>query len=263
MISLLKISLIFILVFLRASISDISDDSGNVFVNQNQKNLFWQRIIRFRSENDSVSQGGIVFLGNSIIEAYQVNRYFPGVAVYNRGITGDRIGIGREGGILKRLRESCFKLKPSKIFMMIGINDIGDRYKSVAEIADGYRLLVKTIYDSLPDVTLFVHSILPTGGVYSRLNPAIDSLNGLLKEIVDSLDSEKSVYYIDLHGIFADSTGKIKRELTVEGLHLKECAYELWTSVIWDLVYSGQCISINITLDESDPLSADSFQSSD
>ncbi|MBN1619584.1 hypothetical protein JW890_02570 [candidate division WOR-3 bacterium] len=259
----MKISPFVFLIFFTSLFSDVTDDSGNVFVNQNQRDLFWQRIIRFRSENDSVSQGGVVFLGNSIIEAYNLKKHFPGVTSYNRGITGDRIGIDRDGGVLKRLRESCFKLKPSKIFLMIGINDIGDRNRSATEIAGGYKLLVKTIYDSMPGVSLFVHSVLPTGGVYSRLNPSIDSLNLLLKELVDSLDAEKPIYYIDLHKIFTDTTGKIRRDLTIEGLHLKECAYDVWTSVIWDLVYSGQTISIQITLSEPDSLPSDTTGSSD
>ncbi|MBN1150763.1 hypothetical protein JXA84_06040 [candidate division WOR-3 bacterium] len=258
----MKISL-FLFLLLRIAATEIFDDSGNVFVNQNQKELYWQRMNRFRNENESISEGSVVFLGNSIIEAYRLDKYFPGIKIYNRGITGDRIGVGREGGVLKRLRESCFRLKPSKIFLMIGINDIGDRYKPVQEIAQGYDLLVKSIFDSLPEVSLFVHSVLPTGGIYSGLNPSIDSLNYFLREIVDSRDREKSIYYIDLHSLFSDSAGNLRRELTIEGLHLKECAYHIWTSAIWDLVYSRQSISIQITIDELDSIFSDTCRSSD
>lgn len=233
-------------------LGDVSDSSGNQFVNQQQRQFYLQKVYQFRRENEDIAPGGVVFIGNSIIEAFDLEQYFPGVYAVNRGITGDRIGLGTDGGILKRMNESCYALKPSKVFIMVGINDLGDRRRAVEELGEGYGKIVKCILDSFPDIEIYVHSILPTGGVYSRLNPAIDSLNTILQNLCDSLYLQHyQIKYIDLHQQFSNEQGKIKPELTIEGLHLKNIAYQLWADYIFNYVYSGQCYQIPINFNNT------------
>jgi len=237
-----------LILLLFSVINDVQDDSGNYFVNESQRQMFWQKMNSFNNDQD---KSGIVFIGNSLIEAFQLHEFFPGLDIKNRGITGDRIGIDKDGGILKRLNLSCYRLNPKKIFLMIGINDIGDRRRPVNELYSGYREIVKNIYDSLPSVSLFIHSILPTSGVYSRLNPTIDSFNELLISMVDSLENDYNILYIDLHSLFSDEEGKLRRELTIEGLHLKDATYQIWADAIWDLVYLGENLQIPVTFEDS------------
>ena len=64
----------------------------------------------------------MVFLGNSIIEGFDLGFYFPDHQTINRGIVGDHLD-----GLIERLDNSAVALKPEKLFLMIGINDIGDQ----------------------------------------------------------------------------------------------------------------------------------------
>ncbi|MGC9366998.1 MAG: GDSL-type esterase/lipase family protein [bacterium] len=214
----------------------VEDDFGNVFLCQEQYDLYYQRIEQFTEQNCSIPPGGIVFIGNSITQGFLLQKYFPGTRVYNRGIVADKIGMGDDGGVLKRLDVSCFQLKPSRIFLMIGINDVADGRRSVSRIASGYQLLIDTILDSLPWVELYVHSILPTRDNYSNLNPRIDSLNELLQQIIDDRSMEYYVRYIDLHMLFKDQYGNLHEEFTWDGIHLTERGYTLWADFISTLV---------------------------
>jgi lysophospholipase L1-like esterase len=85
---------------------------------------FYQRTIEnvFTHLNAVAKPGSIVFLGDSITDFFRVNEFFPGVYVINRGISGDTTD-----GVLNRLAESVYELSPSKIFLMIGTNDLGNR----------------------------------------------------------------------------------------------------------------------------------------
>ena len=63
--------------------------------------------------------GGIVFLGDSITEFLNVDEFLPSYHIIKRGIAGDTTS-----GVLRRLGE-VIALKPRKLFLLIGTNDIG------------------------------------------------------------------------------------------------------------------------------------------
>src|SRR5690349_16498569 len=69
-------------------------------------------------EKEPVVTGKIIFLGNSITEGGQWTKLTGDASVINRGISGDITY-----GVLKRLPD-IIKRKPSKLFILIGINDI-------------------------------------------------------------------------------------------------------------------------------------------
>jgi len=88
---------------------------------QHEKTEHWHdRTKLFISDLDSLSKGEIVFLGNSITEGFDLEKYFPDTVPINRGISGDHTD-----GLIERLEYSIITLEPSKLFILIGINDIG------------------------------------------------------------------------------------------------------------------------------------------
>ncbi|MBQ3447361.1 MAG: hypothetical protein IJG37_06945, partial [Synergistaceae bacterium] len=62
--------------------------------------------------------GGIVFLGDSITDFLDFDEFLPSHHVINRGIAGDTTH-----GVLYRLGE-VISLRPRKLFILIGTNDI-------------------------------------------------------------------------------------------------------------------------------------------
>lgn len=66
-----------------------------------------------------VEQSDIIFLGNSITNGAEWAELFNNYSVKNRGISGDTCE-----GVYDRL-ESILRGHPRKVFLLIGINDLG------------------------------------------------------------------------------------------------------------------------------------------
>src|SRR3569833_2708989 len=75
-----------------------------------------QKLAQFKKE--PITTGRIMFLGNSITEMGDWKKVLNDTTVINRGIGGDITY-----GILRRLKDVTDR-QPSKVFILIGINDI-------------------------------------------------------------------------------------------------------------------------------------------
>jgi lysophospholipase L1-like esterase len=188
---------------------------------------YYNRVDVFKKENAELKN--IILLGDSLTEGFDVKKYFPDRRVLNRGIVADHVGLG-ERGILKRLDSSIFDCNPSHVFLLIGVNDLGDDNspEAIEKIAKGYREICSSILEKAPGVKLYLESCLPTGKKYARLNESIIELNKRIKKIAEDLN----LTYIDLHSLLKDEKGELKEEFTPEGLHLKPGAYDLWRKAL-------------------------------
>ncbi|MDE6077594.1 MAG: sialate O-acetylesterase, partial [Muribaculaceae bacterium] len=83
-----------------------------------------------------VEPGDIVFLGNSITDGGEFSELFDNPSIKNRGISSDVIS-----GVAERLHQVT-NYHPSKIFLLIGINDVSHNL-SVDRLATDYENLVK------------------------------------------------------------------------------------------------------------------------
>jgi lysophospholipase L1-like esterase len=189
----------------------------------------WQkRVKEFEQENRALKKN-VVLLGDSITEGFDVKKYFPGKPVLNRGIGSDVIGMENdplgEGvrGVMSRLKVSVFDCCTTHVFMMIGINDLGDG-RTPDEMLKGYRRLVEAIQRDAPGVTIHIESLLPTRARYAHHNPNVRTFNALLRQLA----AEMRCPYMDLHALYADDKGELRAEFTRDGLHLKPDAYALW-----------------------------------
>lgn len=187
------------------------------------------RVRSFRDQN--LVYQNVVLLGDSITEALDVQKYLPGRRVLNRGIGSDVIGnnlvANDKRGVLKRLEESVFNCSPTDVFIMIGINDLGQDHTPDV-IGTGYREMLTVIRNRMPRLKLHLQSVLPTRGKFAKLNPDILKVNEQIKALAAEYDCE----YIDLHQYFADDTGELKEELTEDGLHLLPPAYKTWADLL-------------------------------
>lgn len=176
--------------------------------------------------------GGIVFVGDSITDFFRLNEFFHGIYVINRGIGGDTTD-----GVLKRLNESVFALLPSKVFLLIGTNDIGEN-KSDEHIIRNIKEIIDRIREKCPETQIYLQSIYPVSRVNDkkinkyivgrRTNERIRRINGELKKIA----REKDIVYIDVFSHLTDENGNLKLEYTVEGLHLTIEGYRVCADVL-------------------------------
>lgn len=169
----------------------------------------------------------IVFLGNSITEGGKWQELVPLKHVINRGISGDVTY-----GILARMDE-VLASKPAKIFLLMGINDM-KRGTPQETILNNYRKLIRMVKEKSPGTKLYIQSILPVNkwmlpASYAKLsNEAILAMNKELSAICDRED----LHYINLQEVFAGTDGSLKKELSIDGLHLRSAAYILWANYL-------------------------------
>ncbi len=178
-------------------------------------------------EEQNLMLQNVVLVGDSITEGFDVTKYFPGRRVLNRGIGADVIGnalpADDKRGLVKRLDESIFDCSATDVFILIGINDLGDgRTPEVMEA--GYRELLRRVKERAPAVRVHVQSVLPTRGAYARHNPAVNDFNRRLKKLAKEFGYD----YVDLHAMMADDAGELKQEFTSDGLHINADAYQIW-----------------------------------
>jgi len=193
---------------------------------------YYDRVALFEKENAGLREAkgrNIILLGDSLTEGFVADTYLPGYRILNRGIVADHVGMGKTG-VLRRLQPSVFDCYPSDVFLMIGVNDLGDDCStaSIRRVASCYREVCRTIRSQAPGVNLYLESCLPTSKKYVRLNPAIRALNGQIRQIAADLD----LTYIDLHALMVDEKGELKKEFTREGLHLTPAAYKVWAKAL-------------------------------
>lgn len=171
--------------------------------------------------NSYIKQGKIVFLGDSLTDIGEWNELLDNPDILNRGISDDTTS-----GTLNRLSE-IIQLKPRKIFIMLGINDIG-KGLSTKEITKNYSKILENIKKNLPNTTIYVESVLP-------INKDLFKTNTSEKQIIDlnaslnKLCKNSNVQYIDLYHLFTlPNENKLSYKYTVSGLHINGDGYRVW-----------------------------------
>ncbi|RYF49921.1 MAG: hypothetical protein EOO27_32680 [Comamonadaceae bacterium] len=162
----------------------------------------------------------VVMLGDSLTEGIDWSAVFPGVTIANRGIGGDSTK-----GMLDRL-SSVTDLKPKKIFIMAGINDLSWYGWAPAEVFNRYKQMIDTLAKS--GAKLYVQSTLMAGPAFPpATNVAVADLNTRLRDYC----RRGHCHYIDLNPLLAPQ-GALSLDYTVDHLHLNAAGYEKWAQAI-------------------------------
>lgn len=160
----------------------------------------------------------IVFLGDSITAGCEWAELFPGIDIANRGIHVDTTS-----GALHRLKQ-IIDLKPEKVFIMLGINEILNGV-SLETTGSNYKRIIEELKAN--GIKVFVQSTLFLGKSLSQKNSLVGELNKVLKEFCN----QSMVVFIDLNEVLAKD-GFLRDEFTNEGLHLMGSGYLKWKETI-------------------------------
>jgi lysophospholipase L1-like esterase len=164
----------------------------------------------------------VVFVGDSLTFGGNWHEWFPNVDIVNRGIGGDTSQM-----LIDRF-EQVINLKPKKLFLMIGVNDLNKRLGATVATSN-YDKLFNLIDTRLPDTIVYVQSVLPVNNDWMFIdNTDIPKLNADLKKNAE----ERGYIYIDLHSKFSDSNGLLIKKLSNDGIHLLGEGYNLWRNQI-------------------------------
>ncbi|MCI8346534.1 MAG: lysophospholipase [Bacilli bacterium] len=174
-----------------------------------------------------------VFLGDSITEGYPTKELFDDLPIINSGVSGYTTD-----DILKNLDEMVTIYNPTKVFILIGTNDIALE-KSESQITNNIKKIVQNILRKRPNTKIYIESIYPINNVEEdkidhevvgvRNNKKIKQINKKLKRYC----KEKGYTYINIYDELSDKSGNIDLKYTKEGLHLNDLGYLKVTKALY------------------------------
>jgi lysophospholipase L1-like esterase len=187
--------------------------------------LYASRIATFEAE--PVVTGRVIFLGNSITQGGDWAALTGDSTVINRGI-----GADLAFSLRKRLADVT-RRRPSKLFILIGINDISKDIPD-AVIAAEYRALVDSVKAQSPETRIYVLSILPLTPTVKNYPQHYDKQTRVVavNRLLRVMARDAGVRYVDLWPLFVDGRGRLDARLTGDGLHLNRQGYERWVAYL-------------------------------
>lgn len=149
----------------------------------------------------------------------------------NQGISGET-----SDGLLKRI-DLFDRTQPEIILVMIGINDlirgVGDE-----EILANQTQIIRYLHRKHPDTEIVLQSILPHGGEEAtwegreKLLAIPNSRIRKLNEELEKIANQQGIQYLNLHPLFTNKQGDMRREFSTDGLHLNPQGYLIWRTAL-------------------------------
>lgn len=194
-----------------------------------------EKLARYRILNQNVIKGAILFTGSSLMEQFPINELLMtngmNQVVYNRGIGGFTTD-----DMLLNMEEMVFAVEPSEIFINIGTNDIGAEDYRLEVLMEKYERIIFKIQERIADAEIYMMAYYPVNET-DRLeeNPwAVQMFRTrtnenimLANKEVEKLATKMGCQYIDVSEGLRDENGKLKKEYTIEGVHMYANGYQI------------------------------------
>lgn len=122
--------------------------------------------------------------------------------------------------------------KYKKIYIMLGINEIGNDYDSTFA---NYRALLENVRAKAPDAVVYLQANMHV--TYDAQTSSINNerINELNRRISSLADNSK-VFYIDINPVFDDKDGNLEAGYTSDGVHVLGAIYQNWSE--WYCLYT-------------------------
>lgn len=164
----------------------------------------------------------IVFFGDSLIYYGDFASVFPDKVVCNLGLRGDTIQ-----GMIDRV-EQVKMLKPQKVYLMAGINDVA--VYTISEFCVQYEKLIRSIQTELPQTRLVIQNLLPVNDVDFKISCTVRQIKEC-NEIIDSIVVKCNFDYVDLFSAY-EIDSILPKEVTNDGIHLLPECYGKWINLL-------------------------------
>lgn len=189
-----------------------------------------RKLENYREKNKEAVYGQVVFAGSSLMEMFPINKLLEehgdDTIIYNRGIGGY---VTNE---LLQVTDVCITdLKPKKVFLNIGTNDLSNPRIPISQMIENYDRILCKIEEALPQTVIYLMAYYPVNYEAAaeemkeclkiRTNEKIERAN----EEVKKLAQKHGQHYIDVNKNLKDEQGRLKAEYTIEGMHIKEEGY--------------------------------------
>jgi lysophospholipase L1-like esterase len=193
-----------------------------------QNTPFYSEIQQFKKQ-DSIHfppKHAILFLGSSSFRKWQdVQKYFPGYTIINRGFGGSTIPDA-----IHYLNEIVFPYEPKQVLIYEGDNDLASSDKITADsVLNRFEKLFSLIRKHLPNTSIAFVSIKPSPS-REKLMPEMQEANSMIK---DFLSHQKNAAFIDVYHAMLNKDGTPDKSLFIgDELHMNDKGYHIWQRII-------------------------------
>lgn len=145
-----------------------------------------------------------------------------GLSVYN--IHKIRVSIPSVGKV--HLNELLQRKKYGKIYIMLGINELGYELKNTVE---QYDALIKEIQYFQPNSIIYIEANLHVTKSRSYTDKIFNNNNiNHFNNEIQNLANNSDVFYIDINEVFDDKSGNLSANYTNDNTHLYAKYYKKW-----------------------------------
>ncbi len=170
----------------------------------------------------------ILFLGNSLTQNFDLAKYFQDINIKNKGVSGDLIV-----NVIDRLTP-IIQNNPKKIFVEIGINDLG-RGIAKDSVITNYKKLLDKLQKECKSAKIYIQSLFPVENsrtenpryCNSKINANIKLIN---KELL-KYGKKQNIVFIDTYSMFV-LNGQLNPKYSLDGIHLSSEGYLLWSKIL-------------------------------
>lgn len=130
------------------------------------------------------------------------------------------------------LEEALTERKFGKIYLMLGINELGrgtteSFFRVYAEAVNRIRLLQ-------PDALIFIQGIMRVGEEKNSTDAIFNNTNiNARNQAISMMADNRSIFYLEVNDAVCDENGNLISDYTFDQIHLKAKYYQLWKNYLF------------------------------
>lgn len=162
-----------------------------------------------------------VITGDSITELFNMElfdswRECNDMIVYNRGISGDT-----SNRLLERFRDNVLLIKPKKVVLLIGINDL-TAGAAPEYIAQNVSKMLEMMSNEPYEIQVILQAVYPVNikmNLHLKRRKVDSRIIGQLNELLENAALKYGAHFLDLTAVLSENEAMLKKEFTYDGLH--------------------------------------------
>ena len=150
--------------------------------------------------------------------------YFADVSMSVYKVNDKKLAV--EGRKKTGLQELLASKKYGKIYIMLGINELGYDFEYTVE---KYQALIESIQEAQPDAIIYICANLHVTEKQSSSDRYFNNENiNRFNLAISQLANGENCFYIDVNVLFDDENGNLSREYCSDEVHVKGKYYAAW-----------------------------------
>jgi len=188
---------------------------------------------KYQKQNQEVISQNIVpnsvLMGDSITEGWFATD--PGFFTKNNFV-GRGIGGQVTSQMLLRFREDVIKLKPKRVIILAGTNDIAENQGPISLDKVFGNIVSMTELAKANNIKVVLCSVLPAYDYPWKkdMKPAdkVITLNKIIKDYA----LKNHITYVDYHSVLKDEKNGLPKEIAEDGIHPNKLGYEKMEAIL-------------------------------